>query len=185
MPGVGGGGWGVQGRVSRVNSGGCTSGERKVREVPKMSPGSRSVESDSGIVWCLSETKITVSGRRSSGEYVDHIIPGKRWSARLAHQVDLGEFRRGGKRSSFGAGKSKVVDVVGVAVIGNKIRGSVGIVMVQGEIATGWLGELVRQRGLSRDRGTRTSLEAPPAASPHQGNGVLHSSGRNDASPHC
>ena len=61
-PGIGGGAGGSKEGRPRVASGTCTSGER---EVPRRSPGSRSVEPDKGIVWCPSETKITVSGRRS------------------------------------------------------------------------------------------------------------------------
>ena len=60
-PGVRGGAGGFKEGCPRVVSRTCNSRER---EVPRRSPGSRSVESDSEIVWC--PAKIAVSGRRSS-----------------------------------------------------------------------------------------------------------------------
>ena len=71
-----------------------------------------------------------------------------------------------------------MVDVVGVTIFGNESRGSVGVVVVQGKFVMGWLG------GLSRERGIRALLEMRPAIS-SQENGVLHSSCRSAASPHC
>ena len=74
-------------------------------------------------------------------EHDARVIPGKRWSAGLTNQVDLDEIQRRGKRNSIDAGKSKVVDIVGITVIiGNESEGSVGIVVAQETFATGWLG---------------------------------------------
>ena len=77
-----------------------------------------------------------------------------------------------------------MVDIVGVSVVGNEGGGPVGVVVVQKTFATGRLGGLVWQLGLSWERGIRASLEAHPAISPQE-DGVLHSSCRNDATSYC
>ena len=111
-------------------------------------------------------------------------MPGKRRGAWLAHEVDLDELQRRGNREIFGTGKPKVVDVVGVSVVGNEGGGHVGVVVVQRKLVMGRLRGLTRQVGLSWERGIRALLEAHPAISPQE-DGVLHISCKKDASPYC
>ena len=77
-----------------------------------------------------------------------------------------------------------MVDVVGGTVVGNESRGSVRVVVVEGKFAADGLRRVVGEQVLAGKRGIRALLEAHPAVSPQQ-DGVLHSSCRNDASPHC
>ena len=69
-----------------------------------------------------------------AGKHVDRVVPGERWSAGLAHQVDLDKGWSGQKLDCSGAGVSTVVNVVCETVVGNERGGSVGIEVEKGKL---------------------------------------------------
>ena len=143
--------------------------------IPRRSPGSRSLEPDRGIVLYPSETKISVSARKSSR--------GSMFTMQFPVNAGAPDRRTRLTSTSVGmsesemfprAGVSEVVDVVGETVVGNEGGGSVRVVVGKGKIAKGWAAELVGKRSI------RALLETHPAV-PSQGDRVLHSARRDNA----
>ena len=63
---------------------------RENEEVPRRSPGSRSVDPNSGGFWYPLATKISVSEENDvEGKHVDQVVAGESWDTRGADQVDL------------------------------------------------------------------------------------------------